>query len=101
MFALLGLFDWAFVPGTESNQSMAADLFQRGLLTLEKILPYYDMGTITAYDLGYMTFRGELPHLDARYHAVHIYLLHAVYSIGGNDIFHTYEKRWISYIDDA
>lgn len=99
MFTLLGLYDWSKVPGQDSGQNKSLDLFTRATATLEKILPYYDLGTISAYDLGYMTYPGELPHIAARYHAVHIYLLHAMFSITGNETFHHYEKLWASYFD--
>lgn len=39
------------------------------------------------------------PHIAARYHAVHIYLLHALYDITGEPVFEHYERLWRSYVE--
>lgn len=97
MFTLLGLYDWAQV--TESSE--AKDLFDQGMETLLIVLPLYDMGNFTAYDLSFIThpeslpyLEPRLPHVAARYHKVHIDLLNALHQITGNETVRQYEEAW-------
>lgn len=100
MFALLGLYDWANLPShVDANQAYARTLFYSGIQTLERILPYYDMGRLTAYDLGYITHKAKTPNISNSYHGVHIYLLHALRSIVGSEVLHSYERKWTSYLN--
>ncbi len=70
MFALLGLYDLAQVPNAE-----AAQLFEKGLATLRAILPLYDLGDGSAYDLGHLTHPPRRVKADQGYHLIHISLL--------------------------
>lgn len=98
MFALLGLYDWSQITqNISADQQTAAEFFQRGIETLKAILPYYDTGSISTYDLGYITFKTE-PHILASYHGVHLYLLDAMHSITDEQIFADYRDRWIDYV---
>lgn len=97
MFALLGLYDWAQVSLGDTRE-LSEQNFETGIETLEKILPYYDIGGLSAYDLGHITYNAE-PHAIAKYHAIHIYLLHALYSITDNETLHEFEQMWASYVE--
>lgn len=100
MFTLLGLYDWSEIEayrGKENNVSN--EYFKKGILTLKKILPYYDIGGFTAYDLGYITHKVK-PHVGVGYHAVHIYLLHALYTVTSDESLHEYEQLWASYVNE-
>lgn len=96
MFTLLGLYDWADITGSEQ----AKKLFNDGMKTLEKILPYYDIGSFSAYDLSYITHKRpsylqELkPHGVVRYHAVHITQLAALTSITNNETIKKFLEKW-------
>ena len=68
------------------------------MTTLERILPYYDMEKLTAYDLGYITFQADPPNLSNSYHGVHIYLLHALSSVTGRPKLKQFEIQWAGYI---
>lgn len=96
MFTLLGLYDWSTLE--HPSAATAQRYFTRGLETLRKILPYYDLGGITTYDLGYLTHEAE-PHVSISYHAVHIYLLHALYTVTQDPLLQRYRDRWASYVD--
>jgi len=95
MFTLLGVYDWSQVPG--QMEAVATSEFDDEVDTLRHILPYYDAGGFTAYDMSHITY-GRTPHLVAGYHAIHIYLLHALASITGDKEFTSYEKQWASYV---
>lgn len=101
MFTLLGLHDWSqLAPSEEANE-----LFDRGMETLVKILPYYDIGTFSAYDLSYITHAAQpyqvsrKPHLAAHYHRVHIELLLALYSVTNEPMLKQFADRWLSYVE--
>lgn len=97
MFSLLGLYDWAKVSSGET-QKLSENQFKSGIKTLEKILPYYDIGGFSAYDLGHITYKAK-PHAVAKYHAIHIYLLHALYTVTDNETLHEFEQLWASYVE--
>lgn len=102
IFALLGLYDWWQINPDESSGShaRAKEYFAKGSLTLEKILPYFDIGGFTAYDLGHITYPSkEEPHIGINYHFVHVYLLHAMHSITKNPLFRYFELLWASYVE--
>lgn len=102
MFALLGLYDWSVIAKSER----AGELFKKGITTLEHILPYYDIGTFSAYDLSYIThgllqpyLEPRLPHVAASYHAFHIAQLRALASVTGSPILSAYAEKWQSYVE--
>lgn len=90
MFTLLGIYDWWQV--TDSKE--AKYLFNEGIRTLEKILPYYDFGGFSAYDLGHITYEKEIPHAPLRYHATHLSLLNCLYSITYSPTLKKYAEHW-------
>jgi len=101
MFTLLGLYDWA----TEAQSTEAKNLFKDGIETLEKILPYYDLGTFSAYDLSYIThsrlpyLQPRAPHIAPRYHAIHIAQLRALSSVTGNNLLSQRAEKWQGYAE--
>lgn len=93
MFALLGLYDWA----EQMQSGTARQHFAAGLSSLKLLLPYYDVGGISAYDLGFIT-HGATPHISPTYHGIHIYLLHALYTITGDQTLKLFANIWASYL---
>jgi heparosan-N-sulfate-glucuronate 5-epimerase len=100
MFALLGLYDWWQVSpqALSTSHYLAKQYFDQGLDTLERILPYFDIGGFTTYDLGHLIYK-KPPHTAVGYHAAHIYLLHALYSITNRPWLKYCENVWASYVD--
>ena len=97
MFAMLGVYDWSQVSPKGLYQRAATVYFSRCVRTLSHILPYYEVGGWSAYDLGHITYHHS-PHMFSNYHAIHIYELHALYSITGNAVLKDYEMLWRSYV---
>lgn len=97
IFTILGLYDWSHVKS--ETQQDAKHYFDEGIKTLEKILPYFDIGGFTAYDLGHITYKTNRPHIGIGYHAVHIYQLNVMHDITGNEKFLEYYLLWSSYVD--
>lgn len=95
MFALLGLYDWSRVS------TVARGLFEQGVASLEKMLPYFDVGSFSTYDLSYITNpQPDGPHFGQGYHGLHIAQLKALYSVTGAEIFDSTARRWLSYVAD-
>jgi heparosan-N-sulfate-glucuronate 5-epimerase len=93
MFALLGLYDVAAVPNAQ-----AAELFQRGELTLRTVLPLYDLADLTAYDLVHITSpQRKIDKASVHYHMVHIVLLNALGSVTHDPALIWYRDHWNSY----
>ena len=101
MFTLLGIYDWKILTETYPNvvgRNSAGKVFSDGIESLCYIIHLYDVGGFTNYDLGYMNFDVE-PRLIPGYHAIHIELLHNLYSITKVPRLKEYEERWIRYIE--
>jgi hypothetical protein len=96
MFVMLGLYDWSQVIPS-GNAPLAQTYFSRSVETLDHMLPYYDVGGFSAYDLGHIIYH-QPPHLDPGYHQFHIDLLHALHSITQDATLEKYELLWSSYV---
>ena len=94
IFALIGLYDFHQISGDEH----AKNLFDQGLETLEFILPLYDLGDGSCYDLQHL--HSHTPPYKARwqYHCTHIEQLKTLYLITKKPIFETYYLRFKSYL---
>lgn len=92
MFALLGLYDLS-----QLSNSRASELLQNGLRALRVILPLYDLGDGSAYDLIHLTRPPRPLHRDTGYHLVHITLLNALGSATGDKNLTWYRDHWNSY----
>ena len=97
MFSVIGLYDWAQIDS--ETKSEAQKYYKKGIKTLEKILPYYDIGGFSAYDLGHITY-DKTPHYGIAYHAIHIQFCNIFYQLTGKEIFMEYYKKWSLYVDE-
>ncbi len=97
IYSLLGLYDLRTVA--PAQESFVADrLYTTGLDSLKKLLPLFDTGSGSIYDLRHYTL-GVAPNL-ARwdYHTTHIQQLLLLSTIEDDPIFDTTAKRWIGYM---
>ncbi|CAG7726961.1 unnamed protein product [Allacma fusca] len=97
MYALLGLYDVKSleIPGAWRK---AIQLYNSGLTSLKTMLPLYDTGSGTFYDLRHFTVTGIAPNparLD--YHVTHINQLLTFATFEQDSIFSTTAERWIGY----
>lgn len=88
--ALVGLRDLAEI-GKDCN---AANLFARGVQSLERNLQRYDLGFWTTYDLAqpFRTLANE------KYHLYHVAQLWGVYEMTGSETVKTYGLKWQGYL---
>ena len=75
MYALIGLYDVAATaPVGDDGQSTALRLYSSGIASLRRMLPLFDTGSGTVYDLRHLTLGGAAAPNRARwdYHATHV-----------------------------
>lgn len=94
MFCLVGLYDG--YKATGETEYWAA--FNEGLLTLETLLPLYDLGNGSSYDLTHVMTKVEGPN-KARpdYHRLHVKLLSTL-DVIAEGRFSRVVSRWDSYL---
>ncbi|KAL6726881.1 hypothetical protein Aduo_008809 [Ancylostoma duodenale] len=104
MYSLIGLFDLSNVSIDDDvpdevriGSERASVLFSEGMDSLRALLPLYDTGSGSIYDLRHVGLR-TAPNL-ARwdYHAVHVYLLKWLVQITGDKTLNETADRWIAY----
>ncbi|EFA10381.1 D-glucuronyl C5-epimerase B [Tribolium castaneum] len=97
IYSLLGLYDlMTIAPPGQADE--AEFLFREGMISLKGMLLFYDMGSVTSYDLRHVTL-GVAPNL-ARwdYHATHINQLLLLSTIENEPLFAQTAERWIGYM---
>lgn len=99
MFTLLGISDWCQTAASQRlpDATDCENAFTAALRILSRILPYYDLGTFSSYDLGHYTWNRSAPHMSAKYHMIHIFLLHALYTLTGDPELQHYAQKWATY----
>jgi len=97
IFALIGLYD---LSSLEQGNKEARHLFDVGIKTLLRILPMYDNGRGTFYDLRHVVIPGVEPK-RARwdYHAVHLGQLELLKTIVNDEVIDKILTRWKGYVD--
>ena len=97
IYSLIGLYDLKEMA-TGSVKDKATDLYDKGMRTLKTMLPMFDSGTGTFYDLRHIT-AGLAPN-RARwdYHKVHIKQLYLLIEIDGDPLFRDTLRRWKGYM---
>jgi len=95
MYSLLGLFDLRSV----SSSREVSDLYQAGLQSLAALLPLYDSGASTFYDLRHFTMKTAPKGARWDYHSTHINQLLTLYTVEKNfTIFRDTAERWRGYM---
>jgi hypothetical protein len=90
IFALFGLYDFILLD----KNPKAKLLFEEGIRTLEKLLPLFDTGYWSQYNLYY---HPGIYIASYKYHLIHVEQLKALYILTGRKIFLEYSRRWNSY----
>eukprot|EP00794_Sanderia_malayensis_P015130 gene15130-16686_t len=95
IFSLIGLYDLSQTKVLDANSER---LYKQGIDTLLRIMPLYDNGHGTFYDLRHIALPGSQPN-RARwdYHAVHINQLQLLMQIHPHQTFDSLLKRWVGY----
>lgn len=104
VYSLIGLYDLSRVaPKDDGRPSVAEQLYLTGLESLVKLLPMFDTGSGTLYDLRHLHLPGVAPNL-ARwdYHSTHVNQLLLLATIVQDEhkkkFLSTTAERWIGYM---
>ena len=97
IYSLLGLYDLK-ETAPDSLQQDATRLYETGMKSLRAMLPLFDTGSGSVYDLRHFTL-GTAPNL-ARwdYHSTHVTQLLLLATIDSDPIFQSTAKRWTGYM---
>lgn len=96
IYSLLGLHDLKLTASPQ-HATDAAELFDQGMRSLKVLLPLYDSGSGSFYDLRHVTMHitPNLARWD--YHTLHVSLLYFLASIDPDPVFRTTAIRWEGY----
>ncbi|XP_049866763.1 D-glucuronyl C5-epimerase B isoform X2 [Pectinophora gossypiella] len=97
IYTLLGLYDLHIIEG-ENSISLAKKMFDDGMTSLKTLLPLFDTGSGSFYDLRHFTL-GVSPNI-ARwdYHATHVNQLYLLAGLDDDPIILNTAKRWEGYM---
>jgi hypothetical protein len=98
IFALFGVWD---LVRARPGGAQAAAIFERGAATVETLLPRYDTGWWSLYDLYHLEVATPRNPCTAHYHDIHIKQLTIMHAITGRDTFGAFARRWAAYQDDS
>jgi hypothetical protein len=94
IFALFGLWDLA---RAQPDDARAARLFERGAAAVEALLPRYDTGWWSLYDLYHLEAASPRNPCTAHYHDIHVKQLAIMHAITGREPFGAFARRWAAY----
>lgn len=102
MYSLIGLYDLSSASSAPQDaRDEAKELFDEGIVSLKALLPLYDNGKGSNYDLQHVIKQVRGPN-RARwdYHTVHIQQLNLFKSVfRGDAIFAEFAARWTGYLN--
>ena len=94
--SMFGLYDLAKVAPPPRNAD-AQQLFDSGMVSLKALLPLFDGGSRTFYDLKHFSMHVTPNIARWDYHNLHVELLMHMATIDPDPIFKTMAKRWDGY----
>uniref|UniRef100_A0A1W7RAK8 heparosan-N-sulfate-glucuronate 5-epimerase n=1 Tax=Hadrurus spadix TaxID=141984 RepID=A0A1W7RAK8_9SCOR len=97
IYSLFGLYD-VYQTCTHEDCREAGKLFDEGIISLKKMLPLFDTGSGSIYDLRHLSL-GVAPNL-ARwdYHTTHINQLLFLNTVHDDSILKSTAERWMGYM---
>ncbi|MGF1477779.1 MAG: D-glucuronyl C5-epimerase family protein [Geminicoccaceae bacterium] len=94
IFALFGLWDMVRALPDEDEPRL---LFDQGVSGIETLLPLYDTGWWTLYDLYHLEQKTPRNPATSHYHDIHTKQMQVLYAITGRPPFAEYAGRWAEY----
>jgi hypothetical protein len=98
MFAMAGLHEaWTYLGDREARAALERP--DRGLAALRALLPYYDTGSWSTYDLLRLNAQVNGSRAKLTYHGIHIHQLRWWAKVTGSPFFQKYADRFQRYLD--
>ena len=100
IYALFGLYDLSQTCSVTKFEecSESSALFESGIKSLKQLLPFFDTGSGTIYDLRHFSLKSAPNLARWDYHTTHINQLLYLNTILDDLTVQTTAKRWISYM---
>ncbi|XP_054160550.1 D-glucuronyl C5-epimerase B-like [Oppia nitens] len=99
IYSLFGLYDLSSVTAANDTYGQKAGrLYRQGIQSLQSMLPMYDTGSGSLYDLRHLALGSPPNRARWDYHSTHINQLLFLNTIENNPLFQSTAKRWISYM---
>jgi heparosan-N-sulfate-glucuronate 5-epimerase len=98
IFALFGVWD---LVRAQPDDARAAAIFERGVISVEALLPLYDTGWWSLYDIYHLEAASPRNPCTAHYHDIHIKQLMVMHAITGRQSFDAFARRWAAYQDGS
>jgi len=95
IYSLLGLYDLSQVA---KDNSEAKDAFDKGMESLKALLPFYESGHGTFYDLRHYTMKTAPKRARWDYHATHVNQLLTLMTLDEDRQLKTTAERWRGYM---
>ncbi len=95
IFSLCGIYDFV---RTHPNHEAAWNIFNKGISTLETLLPEYDIGFWSKYSLCEADFHPGIDPSTIGYHYLHTVQLELMFQLTQKDIFKDYADKWEKYV---
>lgn len=91
IFSLCGIYDYLRVF---PKHPLAAEIYGKGVATLQKIIYRYDLGYWSKYSLCEADFHPNVDPSTIGYHHLHIIQLDLMYRLTQTKIFKEYSEKW-------
>lgn len=103
MYSLLGLYDFTDMLTTHDltrleKFDVVQNLLKTGMTSLKSMLPLYDTGSGTVYDLRHFTMKTEPKIARWDYHSTHINQLFVLSTIDKDPVLIETAQRWRNYM---
>ncbi|KAL0268106.1 UNVERIFIED_CONTAM: hypothetical protein PYX00_010175 [Menopon gallinae] len=97
IYSLLGLYDLKTIAPPRFAKEATA-LFEQGMRSLKKLLPLFDMGSTSSYDLRHFTLNVAPNIARWDYHATHVNQLLLLNTIDNDPLLSSTAERWLGYM---
>ncbi|CAG5104229.1 Oidioi.mRNA.OKI2018_I69.chr1.g1152.t1.cds [Oikopleura dioica] len=98
IYSLIGLYDLAESENAPPTLKFeASTLFEEGLLSLKTLLPLFDAGKGSFYDLGHVVKKTSPNLARWDYHTVHVQQLRLLNSFLDDPVIESFALRWEEY----
>ena len=95
---MAGLYEASVYLG-DTRAKAALERPDRGIAALRALLPYYDTGNWSTYNLKRLDAQVNGTRAKRNYHEIHIRELRWYAKITGDNFFLMYANRWQRYLD--
>ena len=95
LYFIIGCHDYYMF----SNEIYFKNIFKKSIKHIENLLPFFDLGNWSCYDLSHLIYKTDVKKCSSNYHIVHIKLLKYLYIVTNNITIKFYYEKFKEYLD--